>query len=148
MRVEAKPFRVLLLLVAVATSLFVVGSGMKLEAFSLLILSQRQYRVEVAFPVLLFDAPVGIYNAGDGSNRLFVVEQAGLIWGFNNSRDVFFAELFLNISDRVLFGGEQGLLGFCPGQHYEARSDDYCGEGGHGEPYFDGCGRCCAQVFC
>jgi glucose/arabinose dehydrogenase len=118
MRVEAKTFRVLLLLVAVATSLFIVGSEMRLEAFSLLISSQRQYRVEVAFPVLLFDAPVGIYNAGDGSNRLFVVEQAGLIWVFNNSRDVFFAELFLNISDRVLFGGEQGLLGLAFHPHF------------------------------
>jgi len=59
----------------------------------------------------LFDTPVGIYNAGDGSNRLFVVEQGGVIRVFNNSRDASVADVFLDISDRVLFGGEQGLLG-------------------------------------
>jgi glucose/arabinose dehydrogenase/plastocyanin len=111
MGLGVKTWRVLLLFVVAVVPLSIVGSGTEFEVSSLLISSQRHYRVEVAFPVLLFDAPVGIYNAKDGSNRLFVVEQAGLVWAFNNSRDVFFAELFLNISDRVLFGGEQGLLG-------------------------------------
>ena len=35
--------------------------------------------VEEAFPNLTFNHPVGIYNAGDGSNRLFVLEQSGVI---------------------------------------------------------------------
>jgi len=64
-----------------------------------------------AFPNLTFDHPVGIYNAGDGSNRLFVVEQAGVIMVFNNSVNVSTDEVFLNISDQVLFSGESGLLG-------------------------------------
>jgi glucose/arabinose dehydrogenase len=72
---------------------------------------QNQYDVEVAFPSLLFNSPVGLYYAGDGTNRLFVVEQSGVIRVFENSPDATVANVFLNISDRVLFNGEQGLLG-------------------------------------
>ena len=34
-----------------------------------------EYFVEDAFPNLSFTDPVGIYDAGDGSDRLFVLEQ-------------------------------------------------------------------------
>jgi glucose/arabinose dehydrogenase len=70
-----------------------------------------EYQVTVAFPNLLFARPVGLYHAGDGSNRLFVVEQRGVIHVFNNSATTTNTTVFLDISDRVLFGGEQGLLG-------------------------------------
>jgi len=43
------------------------------------------YGVETAFPHLHFSNPVGIYSAGDGGNRLFVVEQGGVIKVFENS---------------------------------------------------------------
>ena len=33
-----------------------------------------EYQFENAFPNLTFVDPVGIHHAGDGSNRLFVVE--------------------------------------------------------------------------
>jgi glucose/arabinose dehydrogenase len=60
-------------------------------------------------------APVAVANAGDGSNRLFVVEQAGrvrLIVG-----GVLQATPFLDISTKVSCCGERGLLGlaFPPG---------------------------------
>src|SRR5262249_21949842 len=52
--------------------------------------------------------PVHIANAGDGSNRLFVVEQSGRIRLIKNgslqSTD------FLNIANRVGCCGERGLL--------------------------------------
>ncbi|MBA3468853.1 MAG: PQQ-dependent sugar dehydrogenase [Herpetosiphonaceae bacterium] len=52
-----------------------------------------------------FDNPTFIANAGDGSGRLFVVEQAGTI----RTTD---GQLFLDIRERVNDGGnEQGLLG-------------------------------------
>jgi glucose/arabinose dehydrogenase len=73
--------------------------------------TQHQYDVTVAFPQLHFNNPVGIYNAGDGSNRLFVVEQAGVIKVFENTQNVSTADVFLDISDRVRSGGELGLLG-------------------------------------
>jgi glucose/arabinose dehydrogenase len=62
-----------------------------------------------------FVQPVGITHAGDGSGRLFVVEQAGRV---RIVRDGVVAPVpFLDITDRVLAGGERGLLGlaFPPG---------------------------------
>ena len=38
-----------------------------------------EYQFENAFPNLTFIDPVGIHHAGDGSNRIFVVEQQGRI---------------------------------------------------------------------
>lgn len=73
--------------------------------------TQGNYVVEVAFPTLMFNQPVGIVSSGDGTNRLFVIEQAGVIRVFENSRNVATSSVFLNISSRVVYGGEQGLLG-------------------------------------
>jgi glucose/arabinose dehydrogenase len=59
--------------------------------------------------------PVHITNAGDDSRRLFVVEQGGRIRIIR--ADTLLAAPFLDISDRVLSGGERGLLSvaFPPG---------------------------------
>ena len=59
--------------------------------------------------------PVHITNAGDGNGRLFVVEQGGRIRIIQNGAVL--PTPFLDISDRVLFSGEQGLLSvaFPPG---------------------------------
>ena len=73
-----------------------------------------EYGVANAFPNLSFSDPVGIYNAGDGSNRLFVVEQPGRIKVFNNNPLSTSAETFLDITSIVDQGGgytEEGLLG-------------------------------------
>jgi len=53
--------------------------------------------------------PVFVTNAHDGSNRLFVVEQAGHIRVLQPGATA--ATDFLNITARVLSGGERGLLG-------------------------------------
>lgn len=74
--------------------------------------AQAQSELEVAFPNLSFSRPVDIQHAGDGSNRLFVLEQAGVIQVFENDRDVQSSEVFLDIRDRVDDqGNEEGLLG-------------------------------------
>ncbi len=70
-----------------------------------------QYEIEPAFPNLTFTSPVDIQNADDGSNRLFVVEQAGVIRVFQNDPAATASSVFLDISARVLSGGERGLLG-------------------------------------
>jgi glucose/arabinose dehydrogenase len=67
--------------------------------------------VERAFPSLGFDNPVDLQHAGDGSDRLFVVEQPGRIQVFDNDAAVTSTDTFLDITDRVTSGGEQGLLG-------------------------------------
>lgn len=58
----------------------------------------------------VFNRPTCIAHAGDGSQRLFVAEQPGVIWLIQDSNVQ--AEPFLNITDRVnSVGAEQGLLG-------------------------------------
>jgi len=68
-----------------------------------------------AFPNLRFSTPVEIQNAQDGSNRLFVVEQSGIIKVFNNNPAIAASEVavFLDLEDQVTFspGQEMGLLG-------------------------------------
>jgi glucose/arabinose dehydrogenase len=73
--------------------------------------TQSPYLVDLAFPKLVFNQPVGIVTPRDGTNRLFVIEQAGIIRVFESSPTVAESTVFLDISTQVLFGGEQGLLG-------------------------------------
>lgn len=71
----------------------------------------NQYTVTPAFPNLTFNNPDGIYSDPTNSNRLFVTEQTGTIKAFNNTENTSAATIFLDIKDKVLYGGEQGLLG-------------------------------------
>jgi len=61
------------------------------------------------------NAPTDIQNAGDGSGRLFIVEQGGLIRILRNG--ALLSQSFLDIRSRTRGGGERGLLGlaFPPG---------------------------------
>jgi glucose/arabinose dehydrogenase len=68
-------------------------------------------KAEVAFPNLTFSSPVFITHAGDGSDRLFVVEQAGRIKVFANNPVAASSDIFLDIQAQVRSGGELGLLG-------------------------------------
>jgi glucose/arabinose dehydrogenase len=68
-----------------------------------------QYRVEGAFPNLSFDHPVGLAAPGDGSNRLFVVGQMGVIYVFENQKNTSAANIFLDIHNQVHLGAFLGL---------------------------------------
>ena len=54
-------------------------------------------------------SPVLLTNARDGSNRRFIVEQGGVIKVLQPGATV--PTVFLNITTKVLSGGERGLLG-------------------------------------
>ena len=54
-------------------------------------------------------APVFVGHAGDGSNRLFIVEQGGVIKVVQPGSST--PTTFLDIRTKVLSGGERGLLG-------------------------------------
>ena len=71
----------------------------------------KQYKLQNAFPKLSFDNPVDLQHAGDGTNRIFVVSQKGLIYVFKNTSSVKSAKIFLDIRDKVKYGSELGLLG-------------------------------------
>ncbi|MBE9460473.1 PQQ-dependent sugar dehydrogenase [Dyadobacter subterraneus] len=64
-----------------------------------------------AFPALTFSSPVEIKAPADSSNRIFVVEQAGVIKVFDNNSAVSSSTTFLDIKSKVNSGGELGLLG-------------------------------------
>jgi glucose/arabinose dehydrogenase len=78
-----------------------------------------QYNFEVAFPNLTFSSAINLQNANDGTDRIFVVEQAGKIKVFQNQKDVTAAKIFLDITDRVTSGGETGLLGLAFHPNYK-----------------------------
>jgi hypothetical protein len=54
-------------------------------------------------------SPIYITNADDGTNRLFIVEQTGAIKVLQPGSST--PTIFLNISSKIVSGGEQGLLG-------------------------------------
>lgn len=106
-----KPSRMLLLKLAgfvLAGSLLTAGAQVQPQSI----------RLE---PVLQgLTRPLLVTHAGDGSKRLFVVEQAGRILvraaGANTTA------LLLDISSRIIFGGEQGLLGLAFHPQFAANS--------------------------
>jgi len=69
------------------------------------------YQAVEAFPKLSFNSPVDFTLANDGSNRLFVVEQRGVIQTFENNANAETKSVFLDLMSRVSSGGEMGLLG-------------------------------------
>lgn len=68
-------------------------------------------KIVEAFPHLSFDQPVDIQSPKDGSGKLFVLSQPGVIYVFDNHPESKTKEVFLDIRNKVLYGGEQGLLG-------------------------------------
>ncbi len=65
-----------------------------------------------AFPNLSFIRPVDLQSANDDANRIFVVEQQGIIYVFDNDSAVAQKSEFINLKDEVNdSGNEEGLLG-------------------------------------
>lgn len=67
--------------------------------------------LQQAYPNLTFEMPVEFLSPGDGTSRIFVIAQKGVIHLFENQSDVSKTKEFLNITDKVVSGGERGLLG-------------------------------------
>ena len=81
-------------------------------------------RLDVAFENLTFDRPVDLQEPDDGSDRLFVLEQAGIIRVFEKRADVGNAPVFLDIRDRVNdSGNEEGLLGLAFHPEYASNGE-------------------------
>jgi hypothetical protein len=79
-----------------------------------------QVQLTNAFPALEFTRPLLVTHAGDGSGRIFVVQQDGLIQVFPNDSAAATSTIFLNITDKLSSTvGEQGLLGLAFHPDYE-----------------------------
>ena len=84
--------------------------------FCLLLLAgnaSSQYSLQIAFPSLAgFSNPIEMQSPPDGSNRIFIAQQKGKIYFFQNSPTVNSRKLFADLSGVVTqSGGEMGLLG-------------------------------------
>jgi len=84
-------------------------------------------QIERVFLELSFTNPVLIIEVPDGSQRLCVVQKNGLIRIFTKAPDPPADEVFtfLDISDRVLNAGEQGLLGLAFDPDYAINGQFY-----------------------
>lgn len=69
---------------------------------------------ERAFPNLTFERPIVVTHANDGSDRVFVAEQDGVVKVFPNDQECEEATVFLDINERCVYAdnqNEEGLLG-------------------------------------
>src|SRR6188474_365733 len=82
--------------------------------------------LRLAFKVYVdgFDALTFAGNAGDGSNRLFALEQVGRI-RIVGADGAVAEQPFLDITDRIASGGERGLLGLAFHPDYAANGRFY-----------------------
>ena len=96
------------LIVSATLIILVIGIGL-LSAFTINLNNKVSLKYSDAFPNLTFDYPDGIYNSADGTNRLFVTGQMGIIFVFNNQRKENTSTIFLDIRDRVHLGAFLGL---------------------------------------
>jgi uncharacterized repeat protein (TIGR03806 family) len=82
--------------------------------------------VEVAYPHLSFQRPLELTYAEDGSNRVYVVEQRGNIFVFENTPEARDPHLFLDIREVVSReGNEEGLLGLAFHPNYRENGEFY-----------------------
>jgi len=97
------------LISGVSTCLFAVQAEDKVKENPLPVKAVR------AFENLVFERPIVVTHAGDGSSRVFVAEQDGIIKVFPNDAEVEEASVFLDINERCRYRdnqNEEGLLGF------------------------------------
>lgn len=70
--------------------------------------------------------PILLTNAGDGSNRIFVPQQEGIIHSFANDDSVTKTTIFMDIKDRVKYSdreNEEGLLGMAFHPKYKTNGE-------------------------
>src|ERR1051325_11656026 len=80
-----------------------------------------------------FTSPVALIDPADGSSRLFVTDQTGLIWILTNGKRI--EKPFLDIRERVVplnsFYDERGLLGLAFHPKFAANGLFYVSYSGH-----------------
>src|SRR5688572_3823622 len=112
------------LFIFLATMFLLVNDNAGLKHPTTRVVSQTQtYNLTEAFAGLTFDMPVELTSPDDGTDRIFVVEQKGVIQVFQNTPDAQKPTVFLDIEKQVHSGGEAGLLGLA--FHSDYKSNGY-----------------------
>jgi glucose/arabinose dehydrogenase len=95
---------------ALLVGLFVAGIGLRVHAQAPVsaVAGVEWPEVELSTHITGLDRPAHVTHAGDGSGRLFIVEQLGRIRIFHEG--VLLPAPFLDINERVRCCGERGLL--------------------------------------
>ncbi|MEO8209494.1 MAG: PQQ-dependent sugar dehydrogenase [bacterium] len=74
--------------------------------------SAGQYTIEKAFPNLQnFSETTELTNSGDGTNRMFLSQQDGKIYVFQNNPSTGIKKVFLDLSNKIYHSPSAGLLG-------------------------------------
>ncbi|HCN83728.1 MAG TPA: glucose sorbosone dehydrogenase, partial [Sphingobacteriaceae bacterium] len=84
-----------------------------------------KYKLVSAFPNLEFVSPIELTSPDDNTDRIFVVGQKGTINVFQNKSDVKTSAVFLDITSRLIYGGERGLLGLAFHPNYKSNGYFY-----------------------
>src|SRR5688500_14400464 len=93
------------LFISLATILFLLHDNPSLNQLPADNAPQTQpYKLTEALPQLTFDMPVELTSPEDGTDRIFVVEQRGVIQVFHNSSGVQKSTVFLDIEKQVHSG--------------------------------------------
>ena len=79
-----------------------------------------QITYEKAFPNLTFEKPVELLTPPDSSDRIFIIEQRGIIKVFPNNDTVTSTKDFLNIRSKTNCCGERGLLSLAFHPNYKS----------------------------
>jgi glucose/arabinose dehydrogenase len=85
----------------------------------------EKYKLSEAFENLTFELPLELTSPDDGTDRIFVVEQKGVIKVFPNKGNAKVATKFLDIEQKVNSGGEKGLLGLAFHPNYKSNGYIY-----------------------
>ena len=106
---------------AAASVLYSCGGGSSSDGGTPNPPPKTQVQITLAPFVSGLSSPLDLENAGDGTNRLFAVEQGGTIRIIQNG--AILTTPFLDITSKVTSGGETGLLGlaFHPGYAQKPR---------------------------
>ncbi len=118
-----------LLLLSIVQSLTAQPYGLEVRVpnTSLLLTSSAPTEIELqrVFSKISFSKPLFLTHAGDGSDRVFVVQNDGQIFVFPNDDNVSGKKTFLDLRDRVNSGGEKGLLGLAFHPAYKSNGKFY-----------------------
>ncbi len=81
-------------------------------------LRAQEVIIEEPFPQININNPVGLENTGDGP-MIYILSQSGQIYEFNTEASSAEPQLWLDVSGRLVSGGERGLLGLAFAPDYE-----------------------------